>query len=40
VAIIDTGVYYLHPALGNGFGDGKRVSGGMLLISLYLNMSF
>jgi subtilisin family serine protease len=28
VGIIDSGVYYLHPALGGGFGAGFRVSGG------------
>ena len=28
VAIIDTGVDYTHPALGNGFGPGFKVTGG------------
>jgi subtilisin family serine protease len=28
VAIIDTGVYYLHPALGGGFGPGFKVAFG------------
>ncbi|KAJ3414014.1 hypothetical protein HDV05_007221 [Chytridiales sp. JEL 0842] len=28
VAIIDTGVYYLHPALGGGIGPDKRIIGG------------
>ncbi|KAJ3332207.1 hypothetical protein HDU76_000980 [Blyttiomyces sp. JEL0837] len=28
VAVIDTGVYYLHPALGGGYGVGFRVANG------------
>ncbi|KAI9366935.1 peptidase S8/S53 domain-containing protein [Zopfochytrium polystomum] len=28
VAVIDTGVYYLHPALGGGFGPGFKVAFG------------
>ncbi|KAJ3188087.1 hypothetical protein HK101_009216 [Irineochytrium annulatum] len=32
VAIIDTGVYYLHPALGGGFGPGHTVKGGYDLV--------
>ncbi|KAI9326531.1 peptidase S8/S53 domain-containing protein [Obelidium mucronatum] len=28
VAVIDSGVYYLHPALGGGFGPGFKVSKG------------
>ncbi|HEX7832302.1 MAG TPA: S8 family serine peptidase, partial [Thermoanaerobaculia bacterium] len=28
VAVIDTGIDYTHPALGNGFGAGKKVAGG------------
>ncbi|KAJ3018739.1 hypothetical protein HKX48_002653 [Thoreauomyces humboldtii] len=28
IAVIDTGVYYLHPALGGGFGPGFKVSFG------------
>ncbi|ORY43394.1 subtilisin-like protein [Rhizoclosmatium globosum] len=28
VAVIDTGVYYLHPALGGGFGPGFKVAKG------------
>ncbi|KAJ3026728.1 UNVERIFIED_CONTAM: hypothetical protein HDU68_005154, partial [Siphonaria sp. JEL0065] len=28
VAVIDSGVYYLHPSLGGGFGPGFRVSKG------------
>ncbi|ORY53841.1 subtilisin-like protein [Rhizoclosmatium globosum] len=28
VAVIDTGVYYLHPALGGGFGPGFKVANG------------
>ncbi|KAJ3010803.1 UNVERIFIED_CONTAM: hypothetical protein HDU68_001961, partial [Siphonaria sp. JEL0065] len=28
VAVIDTGVYYRHPALGGGFGPGCKVSKG------------
>ncbi|KAI8825384.1 peptidase S8/S53 domain-containing protein, partial [Chytriomyces cf. hyalinus JEL632] len=32
VAIIDTGVYYLHPALGGGIGKGFKVIGGYDLV--------
>lgn len=32
VAIIDTGVYYLHPALGGGFGPGFKVAFGYDLV--------
>ncbi|KAJ3243712.1 hypothetical protein HDU78_011849 [Chytriomyces hyalinus] len=32
VAIIDTGVYYLHPALGGGIGKGFKVVGGYDLV--------
>ncbi|KAI8621326.1 peptidase S8/S53 domain-containing protein [Chytriomyces sp. MP71] len=32
VAIIDTGVYYLHPALGAGFGPGFKISFGSDLV--------
>ncbi|KAJ3387638.1 hypothetical protein HDU80_000120 [Chytriomyces hyalinus] len=32
VAIIDTGVYYLHPALGGGIGPGFKVIGGYDLV--------
>ncbi|KAJ3192789.1 hypothetical protein HK101_005963 [Irineochytrium annulatum] len=32
VAVIDTGVYYLHPALGGGFGPGFKVSKGYDLV--------
>ena len=28
VGIIDSGIDYLHPALGEGFGSGKKVAGG------------
>ncbi|HEX2834437.1 MAG TPA: S8 family serine peptidase [Thermoanaerobaculia bacterium] len=28
VAVIDSGIDYTHPALGNGFGPGKKVAGG------------
>ncbi len=28
VALIDTGVYYLHPALGGGFGPGYKIAFG------------
>ncbi len=28
VGIVDTGVDYLHPALGGGFGEGFKVAGG------------
>ncbi|KKA30584.1 hypothetical protein TD95_001094 [Thielaviopsis punctulata] len=28
VAVIDTGIYYKHPALGGGFGKGYKVAGG------------
>ncbi|KAK1997650.1 hypothetical protein LX36DRAFT_577966, partial [Colletotrichum falcatum] len=32
VAVIDSGVDYLHPALGGGFGPGFTVSGGYDLV--------
>ncbi|KAI8618524.1 peptidase S8/S53 domain-containing protein [Chytriomyces sp. MP71] len=32
VAIVDTGVYYYHPALGGGFGAGYKVAGGYDLV--------
>ncbi|EKG21674.1 Peptidase S8/S53 subtilisin/kexin/sedolisin [Macrophomina phaseolina MS6] len=32
IAIIDSGVDYLHPALGGGFGPGFKVSGGRDLV--------
>ncbi|KAJ3411267.1 hypothetical protein HDV05_002451 [Chytridiales sp. JEL 0842] len=32
VAVIDTGVYYLHPALGSGFGKGFKVGYGYDLV--------
>jgi subtilisin family serine protease len=32
VAVIDTGIDYLHPALGGGFGDGYLVSYGYDLV--------
>ncbi|SPN99117.1 uncharacterized protein DNG_02152 [Cephalotrichum gorgonifer] len=32
VAVIDTGVYYLHPALGGGYGPGFKVGGGYDLV--------
>ncbi|KAJ3332200.1 hypothetical protein HDU76_000973 [Blyttiomyces sp. JEL0837] len=32
VAVIDTGVYYLHPALGGGFGPGYKVAYGYDLV--------
>jgi len=28
VAVIDTGIYYVHPDLGGGFGPGYKVAGG------------
>ncbi len=28
VGIIDTGVDYRHPALGGGFGPGRKIAGG------------
>lgn len=28
VGVIDTGTFYYHPALGSGFGPGKKVEGG------------
>ncbi|KAJ3112920.1 hypothetical protein HK100_002157 [Physocladia obscura] len=31
-AIVDTGIYYLHPALGGGFGPGFKVAGGYDLV--------
>ncbi|KAJ3216413.1 hypothetical protein HDU67_009467 [Dinochytrium kinnereticum] len=35
VAIIDSGVYHLHPALGGGFGPGKKVAFGYDLVGDY-----
>jgi minor extracellular serine protease Vpr len=32
VAVIDSGVYYLHPALGGGFGPGYKVAFGYDLV--------
>lgn len=32
IAVIDTGIDYLHPALGGGFGDGHLVSYGLDLV--------
>ncbi|KAK3372949.1 subtilisin-like serine protease, partial [Lasiosphaeria ovina] len=32
VAIVDTGTYYPHPALGGGFGPGFKVAGGYDLV--------
>jgi subtilisin family serine protease len=32
VAVIDTGVWYTHPALGGGFGPGFKVAGGYDLV--------
>ncbi|KAK3387888.1 subtilisin-like serine protease [Podospora didyma] len=32
VAIVDTGTYYTHPALGGGFGPGFKVAGGYDLV--------
>jgi hypothetical protein len=32
VAIVDTGVWYYHPALGGGFGPGFKVAGGYDLV--------
>ncbi|KAJ3333375.1 hypothetical protein HDU76_008819 [Blyttiomyces sp. JEL0837] len=39
VAVIDTGVYYLHPALGGGFGPGYKVAYGYDLIGDSFNQS-
>ncbi|KAF6821717.1 serine endopeptidase [Colletotrichum musicola] len=32
VAVVDTGIYYAHPALGGGFGPGFKVEGGFDLV--------
>ncbi|KAF5495352.1 Minor extracellular protease vpr [Colletotrichum siamense] len=32
VAVVDTGIYYDHPALGGGFGPGFKVEGGRDLV--------
>lgn len=32
VAIVDTGTWYTHPALGGGFGPGYKVKGGLDLV--------
>lgn len=32
VAVIDTGIYYKHPALGGGYGPGYKVAGGYDLV--------
>lgn len=32
VAIVDTGTWYTHPALGGGFGAGYKVKGGADLV--------
>ncbi|KAI8817914.1 peptidase S8/S53 domain-containing protein [Fimicolochytrium jonesii] len=32
VAVIDTGVYYKHPALGGGYGPGFKIKGGYDLV--------
>ncbi|KAJ3135580.1 hypothetical protein HK101_004110, partial [Irineochytrium annulatum] len=39
VAVIDTGVYYLHPALGGGFGPGFKVSKGYDLVGDYYSQA-
>ncbi|KAI8144495.1 peptidase S8/S53 domain-containing protein [Fennellomyces sp. T-0311] len=39
VGIIDTGVDYLHPALGGGFGPGFKISMGYDLVGNAFNMS-
>ncbi|PON28188.1 peptidase [Trichoderma gamsii] len=33
IGFIDTGVYYDHPALGGGFGSGKKIVGGYSFIT-------
>lgn len=33
IGFIDTGVYYKHPALGGGFGSGKKIVGGYSFIT-------
>ncbi|PTB68404.1 subtilisin-like protein [Trichoderma citrinoviride] len=33
IGFIDTGIYYKHPALGGGFGDGKKIAGGYSFIT-------
>lgn len=32
VAVIDTGVFYTHPALGSGYGAGFKIGGGYDLV--------
>ncbi|KAK6450359.1 hypothetical protein FP744_10006609 [Trichoderma asperellum] len=33
IGFIDTGIYYNHPALGGGFGNGKKIVGGYSFIT-------
>ncbi|KAL7969606.1 peptidase S8/S53 domain-containing protein [Trichoderma sp. SZMC 28014] len=33
IGFIDTGIYYDHPALGGGFGSGKKIAGGYSFIT-------
>ncbi|KAL7949235.1 subtilisin-like protein [Trichoderma barbatum] len=33
IGFVDTGIYYKHPALGGGFGRGKKIAGGYSFIS-------
>lgn len=33
IGFIDTGIYYNHPALGGGFGSGKKIAGGYSFIT-------
>ncbi|KAL6905046.1 peptidase S8/S53 domain-containing protein [Trichoderma evansii] len=33
IGFIDTGIYYDHPALGGGFGKGKKIAGGYSFIT-------
>lgn len=33
IGFVDTGIYYKHPALGGGFGEGKKIAGGYSFIS-------
>jgi subtilisin family serine protease len=40
VAVIDTGVYYKHPALGNGFGPGFKVNFKICLLTLVFCVFF
>jgi subtilisin family serine protease len=38
IAVVDTGVDYFHPSLGNGFGPGKKISFGKDFVGVSLSM--